>query len=418
MKITDVDLIQIYPKNQSRNRNNYAFYGQLSQITVYRVTTDSGLVGYGETRGPMPPRSSVDAVIGRAPFDYIDSNLNHGLVAALYDVMGKYLEVPAYKLMGQKRRDAVSLAAWTRPCSPAEFAEEVTHAAAAGYTILKMHTSPLWDVLEHVRQVEAVAPQGFRLHFDFNGGTVDSRSPRTVATVLPLVRELEGHPVVGFIEDALARYDVHGWRTLRERTRIPLILGHGGMLGTALDATLGMADLYMLGGGGIGQTLARGQALGLLNTQVMFQLVGNALSAALAMHMAAVLPTATGHCITQMEQYEEDIVRTPIAVQEGFAPVPEAPGLGLEVDDDALSRLAANPDPYASIPRGIGILRLPYGKTLYTRSFPNVGRQTGTEEGAIRGIDFELWQDDGSERFEQLYARLEKDGSFLAEGAD
>ena len=319
--------------------------------------------------------------------------------------------------MGQKRRDAVSLAAWTRPCSPAEFADEVKYSVAAGYTILKMHTSPRWDVLEHVRQAEAVAPKGFRLHLDFNGGTHDSRSPRTVATVLPLVRELESHPVVGFVEDALARYDVHGWRTLRERTRIPLILGHGGMLGTALDATLGMADLYMLGGG-IGTCLARGQALGLLNTQVMFQLVGNALSAALAMHMAAVLPTGTGHCITQMEQYEEDIVRQPIVVQEGFARVPEAPGLGLEIDDDALSRLAANPDPYESIPRGIGMLRLPYGKTLYTHSFPNVGRETGTEEGAIRGIDFELWQDDGSEKFEQLYARLEQEGAFLEEETD
>ena len=414
MKITDLDLIQIHPKNQSRNRNNYAFYGELSQITVYRVTTDSGLIGYGETRGRMPPRSSVDRVIGRNPFDYVDSDLNHGLVGALYDVMGKYLEIPAYKLMGQKQRDAVSLAAWTRPCSPAEFAAEVTHAAAAGYTILKMHTSALWDVLEHVRQAEAVAPPGFRLHLDFNGGTPASRTPRTVATVLPLLRELEGHPAVGFIEDVLARHDVHGWRTLRERTRIPLILGHGGMLGTALDATLGMADLYMLGDR-VGSSLARGKALGLLNTQVMFQLVGNALSAALAMHMAAVLPTGTGHCITQMEQYEEDIVRQPLVVQEGFARLPEAPGLGLEIDDDALSRLAANPDPYESIPRGIGILRLPYGKVLYTHSFPNVGRETGTEEGALRGHDFELWQDDGSERFAQLYARLESEGSFMEE---
>ena len=32
MKVTDVDLIQTHPKNQSRNRGNYAFYGQLSQL--------------------------------------------------------------------------------------------------------------------------------------------------------------------------------------------------------------------------------------------------------------------------------------------------------------------------------------------------------------------------------------------------
>ena len=416
MKITDVDLFQIHPRNQARNRGNFAFYGQVSKIAVYRVATDSGLVGYGETRGPVPPRSAVEPVIGRDPFDFVGSNLNHGLVAALYDLMGKRLEVPAYKLMGQKRRDAVSLAAWTRPCSPAEFADEVRHAAAAGYTILKMHTSPLWDVMEHTACAEAAAPAGFRLHYDFNGGALHSRQPRTVATVLPVLRQLEDRPVVGFVEDPLARWDVHGWRNLRERTRIPLIMGHGGQLGTAMDATLGMADLYMLGGGGIGNVLACGTALGLLNTQVMFQLVGNGLSTALVLHLAAVLPTATGHAITQMEQYEEDVLREPIRVSEGCARVPEAPGLGVDVDEEALHRLAANPDPYESIPKGIGVLRLPYGTTLYTQSFPDVGRETGTEEGAIRGIGFELWQEDGSEAFRRVWERLEREGQFAEEG--
>ena len=184
---------------------------------------------------------------------------------ALYDVMGKYLELPAYRLMGQKCRDAVSLAAWTRPCSPAELADEVRHAAAAGYTILKMHSSPLWDVLEHARRAAAAAPPGFRLHFDFNGGALNSRRPRTVATVLPLLRELERLEAVGFIEDVVSRHDVHGWRNLRERTHIPLILGHDGTLGTALDATLGMADIYMLSGNGVGRTLARGSALSVAN---------------------------------------------------------------------------------------------------------------------------------------------------------
>ena len=415
MVITDVDLIQVFPKNQERNRGNFAFYGELSLISIYRVTTDTGLVGYGETRGRLPPRSQVEGVIGRDPFEYVGSNLNLGLVMALYDVMGKYLELPAYRLMGQKCRDAVSLAAWTRPCSPSELADEVRHAAAAGYTILKMHSSPLWDVLEHARRAAAAAPPGFRLHFDFNGGALNSRRPRTVATVLPLLRELERLEAVGFIEDVVSRHDVHGWRNLRERTHIPLILGHDGTLGTALDATLGMADIYMLSGNGVGRTLARGSALGLLNTQVMFQLVGNGLTTAFTMHMAAVLPTATGHCVTQMDQYEEDVVITPIAVQEGFARLPNEPGLGLEIDDGALSRLATNPDPYESIPRGIGILRFPNGHTLYAISKPDVVRATGTEEGAIRGIDFELWQDDGSERFRDLWRRLEVEGSIFAE---
>ena len=111
VKITDVNIIQIHPKNQTRNRGNFAFYGQFSKIAIYRVTTDSGLVGYGETRGPAPTRSIAESLFGRDPFDFIGSDLNHGLVSALYDLMGKHLEVPVYKLMGQKQRNAVSLAA-------------------------------------------------------------------------------------------------------------------------------------------------------------------------------------------------------------------------------------------------------------------------------------------------------------------
>ena len=413
MKITDVEIIPVFPRVVPRNQDKFAYYGDVSRITIFKVHTDAGIVGYGEMRGAPPPQSTVAPLIGRNPFDFINSTLNHGLVAALYDAMGKHLEVPAYKLMGQKCRDAVSMAAWTRPCSPEEFREEVGHAVAQGYTILKMHTAARYDVMEQTRLAEEVAPDGFRIHYDFNGGSLGSRTPRTVATVVPLLRELEKHPIVGFVEDALARHDVHGWRTLRERTRIPLILGHSGTMGTAIDASLGMADLYMLGGDGIGGMLARGIALGLMNTQVMFQLVGNTLSQALTLHLAAVLPTATGHAVTQIDQYEEDIVVEKIPVIEGFSRVPEKPGLGVEVDEEALQRLAANPDPYESIARSIGILTLPYGKKLYTRSFPNVNRVTGTEEGSIRGISFEFWQDDGSSEFQQVYQRLEKEGPFM-----
>ena len=141
--------------------------------------------------------------------------------------------------------------------------------------------------------------------------------------------------------------------------------------------------------------------------------LGNGLSTALVRHLAAVLPTATGHAITQMEQYEEDVLREPIRVSERCARVPEAPGLGVEVDEEALHKLAANPDPCESIPKGIGVLRLPCGTTLYTQSFPDVGRETGTGEGEIRGIGFELWQEDGSEEFRRVWERLEREGQFV-----
>ena len=116
-----------------------------------------------------PERSTVTPLIGCSPFDFVHNDFNPGLGGALYDVMGKHLDVPAYKLMGQKVRDAVAVAAWTAQSPPMDFAGEIARAAAQGYRICKMHTGAFYDVVEQTQAAEEVAPDGFQLHFDFNG---------------------------------------------------------------------------------------------------------------------------------------------------------------------------------------------------------------------------------------------------------
>jgi hypothetical protein len=191
-----------------------------------------------------------------------------------------------------------------------------------------------------------------------------------------------------------------------------LIHGHCGALGGPQEALLGVADTFMLGEGsvGIGGTLARGFAYGLLNVQVMFQHTGGTLTKAMALHMASVLPTATGHSVNLDDQYAEDITVERIPVVAGSSPVPDGPGLGCEVDEDALARLAANKP--AESPRHVQILHLPGGPKVYGRSVPNVARLTGREEGTLRGIRLEEWVDDGSAEFQKVYERVGKESTF------
>lgn len=403
MKITDIDIIPIYPRIAARNERYQARFRNINQRTVFRIRTDTGLIGYGDYRCQAPPRSTVEPLIGRSPFDFINNDFNPGLGGALYDVMGKYLDLPAYKLMGQKLRDAVAVAAWTRPASPTQFREEVERAVAQGYTIFKMHTAAIYDVLEQTRAVEAVAPPGFRIHYDFNGN-------RTLAAVLPIIHTLEEHhPIVGHIEEPLVPTDLDSWQRLRRQTRIPLIM-HKPPLGGVQELVHGVADAYMVGERGIGDALARGQAYGGANIQTIVQLTGGTLTKALALHLAAVLPTV-GHSINLDDQYEEDITTERIPVIEGSSPVPEAPGLGVEVDEEALARAAARQP--AEIPRHVAILRLAGGHKLYSPTFPRVSQLTGFEEGTIRGIDLELWDDDGSPEFARLYERVHAEGAFV-----
>lgn len=407
MKITDIEMIPIampLARRYGDHAGRMRMY-DIDQHLVVKVHTDQGLVGYGDYEDdPNPiPQAQVQALIGRNPFDFINNNLHLGLGMALYDVMGKYLEVPAYKLMGQKVRDAVSVAAWTRPCGPEVFGEEIRRAAAQGHTIFKMHSDARYDVIEQTRVAEEVAPPGFKLHWDFNHN-------RTLGTVLPIIAELErNHPIVGFIEDPLPWTDIAGWRTLRERTRIPLIM-HVPPLGGIQEVIYGVADIYMIGGR-IGDTLISGFAYAKANIQTLIQQSGNTLMKALTLHQAAVLPTATAHIITLDDQFEEDITRERIPVVEGFSRVPEGPGLGVEVDEEALARAAARRP--IDNPSFIGVLRLPSGYKMYTQGNPNVPRLTGKEEGAIQGLAYEYWEEDGSAEFARVREKLQQEGPFV-----
>ena len=410
MKITNIEVIPIYPRLAKRYDNRKVDLYGIDHRTVFKVETDAGIVGYGDQRvrpGGQPDSSRVKPLIGRDPFDFINNHLPQGpaLSCALYDVMGKYLEVPVYKLIGQKVRDAVSVAAWTRPAPPETFRDEIRRAAAQGYTIFKMHTCAYHDVMEQTRLAEEVAPEGFQIHYDFNHN-------RSLAAVLPIIRELErNHPIVGYIEDPLVKNDVDGWRRLREQTRLPIIM-HGTPLGGIQEIIHGVADIYMVGGT-IGDTLATGLACGKANIQTILQFEAGTLGKAMALHMAAVLPTHTAHSINLDDQYHEDITTERIPVIEGSSPVPDRPGLGYEVDEDALARVAAN-KPIES-PKHVGVLHTLGGHTFYGPSYISPCWLTGREEGTIRGIKSEIWEDDGSVEFAKIYERVQKEGTFRAD---
>ena len=292
--------------------------------------------------------------------------------------------------------------AWTRPCPPDVFAEEVQRAAAQGYRVFKMHSDARYDVIEQTRAAEEVAPPGFKLHWDLNHN-------RTMGTILPIVAELEKFPIVGFIEDPLIWHDIDGWRKLREKTKIPLIM-HMPQLGGLQEVIHGVADIYMIGGG-IGETLISGFAYGKANIQCLIQQSGNALMNAITLHQAAVLPTASAHSITCSDQFEDDITTEPIPVIEGSSPVPERPGLGVEVDEEKLAQAAQRA--HLSDPEFIGILHMPGGNRAYSLGNADVDRLTGTEEGRIQGLSFDHWEDDGSQEYTRVLKRLQAEGPFV-----
>lgn len=404
MKITDVEAIQINPKLAARNANQKPRFSGIDTQTVFKITCDNGIVGWGDCRGHVDlAQSQIEAMIDRSPADFLTASINAGLSGATYDAVGKYLEVPAYKLIGQKVRDRVPVAAWTRPASPEDLAAEVQRAVGEGYMTFKMHSCNYYCILEQNRAVEEVAPPGFRFHWDLNHN-------RPLNWVLRTVEELDKSPVVGILEDPLNWRDLEGWRRLRNTVHMPLLM-HVPQLGGGPEMLNGCADLYMIAEQGIPEAIKRAWTCAEVNVGCVIQLTGGTLSKAMAMHLGAVAPNLS-HSTNLDDQYDEDVTGGRLEVDEGSTPVPEAPGLGVDVDEKELKRIAKNPK--TEIPRIISELHMPRGGRFVQRGWPSTDRQIGYPEGGMPGIRLEILEEDGSAewtaRWDELEAgaRLEK----------
>ena len=84
--------------------------------------------------------------------------------------------------------------------------------------------------------------------------------------------------------------------------------------------------------------LAASWAFAAANTPILLQYVGTGITSAFACQMGAVMHTATLPGVTASHAYEDDLIAQPLDVQRGFMRVPEGPGLGVELDEDAVSR--------------------------------------------------------------------------------
>ena len=163
MRITSVDIIPIRPRFADRYEGAAVRMRAIDQRTVFRITCDNGVVGYGDYRCAPPPSAVGEAMLGRSPAAFLrDESLPLGLGAACYDAVGKHLDVPAWQLMGSRQRQRVPVCAWTRPGDAETMASEITRAAEEGYLLFKVHTSQHYDVLEQHRAIDDVAPDGFR----------------------------------------------------------------------------------------------------------------------------------------------------------------------------------------------------------------------------------------------------------------
>ena len=402
MKITDIELHQIYTPLRAWNRDAHRLYqGSIWDTrTIVVLQTDTGLQGLGEFTGTTNStvEQDLEKLRGTNPCRWLaHPELNIRLAPAIYDLVGKANDVPAYQLFGPKVRFWVPVSSWTVSQTPAKMAAEVEHAVEQGYTWMKYHTHSFHNVIDQTRAMQEVAPRGFKIHYDVNWNN-------SVDHIVELSRELAQFPVAGLIEDPLRPFDFEGYKILRQKCALPIVFHHLPLGGR--EGMMGLADGYMLGHAPIGNVVRRAGLFEAANTPFMMQNTGGNITCAMVVHMAAAFEQATLHHVTLAHMWEEDVVE-PFAVVAGQVPVPEEPGLGLTLNRETLERLKATEPP--PLPKALVRICVENGPTAYARAplsrSPHIDPTlvAGVGQGYDRSVDQDFWHDDGSAEFAKLW---------------
>ncbi len=409
VRITDVEVIPLQVPFSPRHATHMQrLGGDWSLVEVWRVTTDAGLVGYGETIAEYTwGRSAAElaaAVQGRNPFDLLwDGSYGAGLQMALWDVAGKAAGVPCSRLLGPTVREAAPLSWWCLDMDPDEWATEAQLAVSRGYTSIKLKGRAWRDVLTQIEAVAQVAPT-LDIDLDYNSTLANA------GTAVLHLRELEQFSNVKIVETPIPQGDVAGNRQIRSQTKLPIAMHFGSPpIMTALADDV--CDGFVIGGD-VRSVLDQATIAAQANKPFWLQLVGTGLTTAWAMQLGAVCTHAQWPAVTCMHIYSNDLLAEPLQIAGGYVRVPQAPGLGVDVDEGALEQYRLDSFDRAE----------PRSRKLYVLTWPaadgqpdHTGMVAGDESDLHREVEhgnlprfapgshFEQCADDGSPEFDHRY---------------
>lgn len=326
-----------------------------------KVHTDHGIVGYGEPIAEGRADTCAVAVQEIAPYlvgqdprrvihhwqaiyrhtfyrggPILTSALS-GIEQALWDIKGKALGVPIYELLGGPTRHRVRVYAHARSL------EAIRQAKARGFTAFKTgpHNKTQSGVIanrKHVSEAvedfarlrEAVGDDG-DLGIDFHGAI----SPQNAEL---LIKELEPlHPF--FIEEPVQCQNVDVMAEIARSTHVPIATGERvftkwGFREILEKGAAGILQPDLCHAGGIFEgRLIAGMAEAYYASIAPHNPLGP-ISLACGIQLAASIPNFL--CQEQVT-LGEGYLKEPFVVTEGHIAIPTKPGLGIELDDDALA---------------------------------------------------------------------------------
>lgn len=339
-----------------------------------RIETEQGVVGWGE--GSLEGHAdTVAAAIGELREILIGQNAGliedrwqvmtkggfyrggpvlssavAGIDQALWDIAGKSLGVPIYQLLGGRVRDRVRVYSWVGGDEPAEVADAVRSQVEAGMTAVKMNASGRIGRMASAADLAAVigrchaARDVLGAERDF---AIDLHGRFTLANARRLCDRLgELHPL--FVEEPLLPEHTHLLHQVIDHTAIPIATGerlyarHEFL--PALNQGTAVVQPDIAHAGGISEVRRIASLAEVFDAQLAPHCPLGPIALAACLQVGSTSPNLliqeqsggihyNNHGADLLDYLMDP---TPLTITDGHIPVPVGPGLGIEVDEDAI----------------------------------------------------------------------------------
>lgn len=363
MKIKEIELFKVPPR-----------------WLFLKITTESGLVGWGEPIVEGRADSVIAAVsemkeylIGRSAGDIEDiwqvlfrggfyrggpilTSAISGIEQALWDIKGKYYNMPVYEMLGGAVRDKVRVYGWIGGDKPSDVLVQAKEKYDQGYTAIKMNATAemnwvdsfdkIDEVLERVEIIKREFGNKLDVAVDFHG-----RVHKPMSRIL--IKKLEKYNLM-FIEEPVLAENEEIYKELRNLTSTPLAAGERNFTrwGFKKLITEGLVDI-------IQPDLSH--AGGILETRKIAAMA-EAFDIAIAPH-CPLGPIALASCLqldfctpnayiqeqslgihynqgSDLLDYLSD--KTVFEYHKGFVSKLKKPGLGIEINENYVREMSTN----------------------------------------------------------------------------
>jgi len=340
--------------------------------TVVEVITDDGLVGLGSTftsshlvkaaakllrpfligeRADEPARVS-EKLRQNTFWQGRGGSVEHaisGIDIALWDLFGKITNQPVARLLGGIYRNRIKPYGSLLFAEPDALREKLKMAVGRGFRAIKLGWKPFGRVSHKMDELliqtarETVGPE---VEIMVDAGGSDAFWPHGYKWALRTAQMLAKYDVAWF-EEALAPDDFAGFAELRRLSPVPIATGEvltrrQSFLPLFHQRAVDIVQPDCTKCGGLTEAWRIAWAAHEHNIQWVPHGWNTAIGLAADIHLSCAMPVAKYVEFLTPSPYMDDLIRVPFKPDaEGYLTLPEGPGLGIEVNQDALKRFAA-----------------------------------------------------------------------------